>query len=191
METWLIVLLCVLGVIVVASILFVIWVVAVYNRFVSLKNQISESMSNLDVYYKKRYDLIPNLVETVKGYAKHEKETLENVINARNMAMNATGSDKTNKENALTGTLKTLFKLTENYPQLKADTQFLSFSKSLEKIEEDILNARKYANAVALEFNTLRDKFPTNLVAKKFKFEKATLFTVGQDVERESVKVKF
>ena len=149
-------------------------------------------MSNLDVYYKKRYDLIPNLVETVKGYAKHEKQTLENVIKARNSAMNATTpAEKLEKENALTGTLKTLFSLQESYPQLKADTQFSNFSKNLEKIEEDILNARKYANAITNEYNVKRERFPSNIIAKMFKFEKRTLFEVANTTERENVKVQF
>ena len=191
MEGWKIALIAVFGALFVIGFVIGIWIGASYNRFVKLRNQIKESQSNLDVYYKKRYDLIPNLVETVKGYAMHEKVTLENVIKARNLAMNSTGATKVQNENALSGTLKTLFSLTESYPELKADAQFLSFSKSLVKLEEDVMNARKYSNAVALEYNTLCERFPSNLVAKLFKFQKTDMFAVEQAEERKSVQVKF
>ncbi len=174
------------------GIIFVIWMIAVYNKFISRGNNIKEGFSNIDVYLNKRYDLIPNLVETVKGYAKHEKETLENVMQARYAAMNSLGKvDKFEKENNLSRTLKSLFKVTENYPNLKADSHFTDLMSNLSRIEDEIMNARKYYNAVVKEYNDLCLKFPSNLVAKWFKFEQSTLFEV-EDVEmRKNVKIKF
>ena len=184
--------LSVLGAVVLLAIIFVIWLIAVYNGFIKKRNDVDESFSTMDVYLNKRYDLIPNLVETVKGYAKHESETLENVMKARYSAMNATSSaDKVKKENALTSTLKTLYKVTENYPQLKADKHFSELMKELSKVEDEILNSRKYYNGVVKDYNTALQVFPKNLVAKMFKFEKYELYQV-EDVEvRKPVKVKF
>lgn len=180
------------GVVLLLAIIFVVWLVVTYNKFVKNRNGINESFSNMDVYLTKRYDLIPNLVETVKGYAKHESETLENVMTARYNAMNAVGGkDKFSKENALTNTLKSLFKVTENYPNLKADKHFSDLMSQLSRVEDEILNSRKYYNAVVTEFNTMCEAFPSNIVAKWFKFQKSTLFEVEDKEVRKNVQVKF
>jgi LemA protein len=173
-------------------IMLVIWFIATYNRFVSLKNGIDEAFSTMDVYLKKRYDLIPNLVSTVKGYAKHEKETLEKVITARNMAMSSKNvEEKVANENALTGTLKTLFALSESYPELKADKNFIDLQNSLKSIENEIASSRKYYNGVVKMYNTKREKFPSNIISNLFKFEKRSLFEIENKSERENVKVEF
>ena len=172
--------------------LLIIWVIAAYNGFVRLKNSIEEAFSTMDVYLKKRYDLIPNLVETVKGYATHERETLANVIAARNMAASATTLEgRIEGENALQSTLKTLFAVAEAYPDLKANTNFLELQGDLRLIESEIANSRKYYNAVVKTYNTKREVFPSVIIAGLFKFDKKPLFEVSAEVERESVKVKF
>jgi len=170
----------------------IIWLISAYNSFVRLKNSVEEAFSTMDVYLKKRYDLIPNLVETVKGYAAHEAGTLENVVQARNMAQNATTlEDKIANENILSGTLKSLFAIAEAYPDLKANTNFMDLQRQLQKIEEDIANSRKYYNAVVREFNTKTESFPSNLVASMFKFIRKPMFEVEGAEERQNVKVQF
>lgn len=184
-----IIILSVLGFLIV---LLVIWVIATYNRFISLKNNIDEAFSTMDVYLKKRYDLIPNLVSSVKGYAKHEKETLERVISARNMAMNSQNmEEKVANENALSGTLKSLFAISESYPELKADKNFMDLQESLKNIESEIASSRKYYNGVVKTYNTLREKFPSNFISNIFKFEKRPLFEIENKDERQNVKVEF
>jgi LemA protein len=165
--------------------------VLTYNSFIHLRNTVQEAFSTMDVYLKKRVDLIPNLVETVKGYASHEKETFQSVIEARNRVMQASSpSEREASENALTGTLKSLFALSENYPELKADTQFLDLQKQLQKIEEDIAQSRKYYNAVVRTFNTKVQSFPSNLIAGIFGFKEEAYFTI-EESERENVRVSF
>lgn len=173
-------------------VLLVLWLVSSYNGFVRLRNKSEEAFSAMDVSLKKRYDLIPNFVETVKGYAKHEQDTLQAVINARNMAMNANSPEqKIANDNALSGTLKSLFALTESYPDLKANQNFLELSDQLQAIEDDIANSRKYYNAVVKQFNTKCEVFPSNLIASMFHFEKKPMFEVSAAEERENVKVSF
>ena len=173
-------------------ILLVLIFVVMYNGFIRLKNNCDEAFATMDVYLKKRYDLIPNLVETVKGYAAHESRTLEQVIAARNMAQNAaTPEAKIAGENALQGTLKSLFAIAESYPELKANENFLDLSDQLKAVEEDIANARKYYNAVVKQFNTKCEIFPSNLIASMFRFEKKPMFEVSAAEERENVKVSF
>ena len=172
--------------------LIIIWAIASYNGFIKLKNAIEEAYSTMDVYLKKRYDLIPNLVETVKGYAKHEKETLTQVIEARNMAAGAkTVEDKIAAENMLAGTLKSLFAVAESYPDLKANTNFMDLQKQLQRLEDEIANSRKYYNAVVKTYNTKREVFPGVIIAGIFKFAKKPLFEVSEQSERENVEVKF
>ncbi len=172
--------------------IIIIWFAAAYNGFIKLRNTIEEAFSTMDVYLKKRYDLIPNLVETVKGYAKHEKETLERVMAARNAAASArTMEDRVEGENALTGTLKTLFAVAEAYPDLKANASFLQLQGDLNRMEGEIASSRKYYNAVVKEYNIKREAFPSNIVAGMFHFEKKPMFEVASDVERENVKVQF
>ncbi|MDY0236099.1 MAG: LemA family protein [Gudongella sp.] len=162
-----------------------------YNSFVKLRNTVEEAFATMDVYLKKRYDLIPNLIETVKGYASHESETFEKVVKARSMAMNAGSIEERQvSENNLTGTLKSLFALSEGYPDLKADSQFLDLQRQLEKVEEDISQARKYYNAVVKALNTKVESFPSNIVAKLFGFKRDVYFT-ADETERENVKVSF
>ncbi len=172
--------------------ILIIWVIASYNGFVKLKNSIEEAFSTMDVYLKKRYDLIPNLVETVKGYASHEKDTLERVIAARNAAASATTMEgRIEGENALQGVLKSLFALAEAYPDLKANTNFLELQGELRRMEEEIANSRKYYNAVVKTYNTKREMFPSSIIAGLFHFDKKPLFEVGSEQERENVKVQF
>lgn len=172
--------------------LLLIWAITGYNSFVRMRNTVEEAFSTMDVYLKKRYDLIPNLVETVKGYASHEKETLEKVVQARNMAAGATTiEDKIANENVLSGTLKSLFAVAEAYPDLKANTNFMDLQGQLKKIEEDIANSRKYYNATVKEFNTKVEMFPSNILAGIFKFVRKPMFEVSNDSERENVKVQF
>ena len=180
--------------IIIGAVLFllIIWIIASYNGFVRLKNSIEEAFSTMDVYLKKRYDLIPNLVETVKGYASHEKETLERVMAARNMAASAkTVDERVEGENMLAGTLKTLFAVAEAYPDLKANTSFLELQGELRRIEDEIANSRKYYNAVVKTYNTKREVFPSVIIAGLFHFGKKPLFEVSAEEQRENVKVQF
>ena len=178
----------IIGIIIVLALIFV----GMYNSFIKLKNSCDEAYSTMDVYLKKRFDLIPNLVETVKGYASHEKETLEKVIAARNNLQNAsTTEEKLAGENALQGTLKTLFAVAEAYPDLKANTNFLDLQDQLKGVENDIANSRKYYNAVVKQFNTKCEMFPSNIIASIFHFEKKPMFEVDSAEERKNVEVKF
>lgn len=178
----------IIGIIIVLALIFV----GMYNSFIKLKNSCDEAYSTMDVYLKKRFDLIPNLVETVKGYAAHEKETLQNVIAARNNLQNAsTTEEKLAGENALQGTLKTLFAVAEAYPDLKANTNFLDLQDQLKGVENDIANSRKYYNAVVKQFNTKCEMFPSNIIASIFHFEKKPMFEVDSADERKNVEVKF
>jgi LemA protein len=187
----------IIALIVVGAILFLILIVAImfmsfYNGFVAKRNNVKEGFSTMDVHLKKRYDLIPNLVSTVKGYAKHEKETLEKVIQARNMAVNATTvEEKLKNDNILTGTLKSLFALSESYPDLKADRHFLDLQSQLEKLESEIASSRKYYNATVKIYNNALEKFPGNLFAKLYKFTKAEMYEITEVNERKNVKVEF
>ncbi|WP_027398856.1 LemA family protein [Anaerovorax odorimutans] len=172
--------------------ILIVWIITAYNGFVKLKNMIEEAFSTMDVYLKKRYDLIPNLVETVKGYAAHESGTLEKVVQARNMAAGATTmEDKIQGENMLQGTLKSLFAIAESYPDLKANTNFLDLQSQLKRIEDEIANSRKYYNAVVKEFNIKTEMFPSNIIAGMFHFTRKPLFEVQDVKERENVKVQF
>lgn len=173
-------------------VLLVLWLVSSYNGFVRLRNKSEEAFSAMDVSLKKRYDLIPNFVETVKGYVKHEQDTLQAVINARNMAMNANSPEqKIANDNALSGTLKSLFALTESYPDLKANQNFLSLQNQLSRIEEEIAGSRRYYNGVVNKYNTKTEMFPGNILASLFGFKRKPLYEVNSDAERENVKVSF
>ena len=173
-------------------VLLVLWLVSSYNGFVRLRNKSEEAFSAMDVSLKKRYDLIPNFVETVKGYAKHEQDTLQAVINARNMAMNANSPEqKIANDNALSGTLKSLFALTESYPDLKANQNFLSLQNQLSRIDEEIAGSRRYYNGVVNKYNTKTEMFPGNILASLFGFKRKPLYEVNSEAERENVKVSF
>ena len=168
-----------------------IWYATTYNKLVGLKIRVEEAFATMDVFLKKRYDLIPNLVETVKGYATHESETLEAVIQARANAHDSKSiEDKIANEGELTKTLGRLLMLTENYPNLKADTQFLNLQNQLQTLENEISQARKYYNGIVKTFNTLIMSFPAMFVANMSKFEKAVFFIIEEE-ERQNVKVSF
>jgi LemA protein len=172
--------------------LLVIFLISMYNGLVRLKIQCDNAWADIDVQLKRRYDLIPNLVETVKGYAAHEKDTLEGVINARNRAMSATGpAEKAQAENMLTGALKSLFALAEAYPQLRAIESFTSLQNSLSQIEDTVQNARRYYNAVVRDLNIKIEQFPTNLFASMLGFKERQFFEVTAAAEREAPKVSF
>src|SRR5215472_2600739 len=178
----------VLGILVVLG----IFLIGMYNGLVRLKVQCDNAWADIDVQLKRRYDLIPNLVETVKGYAAHEKGTLEAVINARNRAMTATGpADKAQAENMLSGALKSLFALAEAYPQLRAIESFTSLQNSLSEIEDTVQNARRYYNAVVRDLNTKIEQFPTNIFANMLGFKERQFFEVSAPAEREAPKVSF
>ena len=180
-------LMIILALVVIAAVMSI----AYYNTFVRLRNQTDEAFSTMDVYLKKRYDLIPNLVETVKHYAIHEKETLEKVISARTMAMGSQSIDeRVQNENMLSGTLKSLFAVSESYPDLKADTSFLNLQNQLSSIENEISQARKYYNGAVRALNTKIEMFPSNIVANIVGFKKYPFFE-AEEAERENVKVQF
>ncbi len=192
METWQIVLIVVACALVLLLAVILAWVISVYNKLIRLRNNVKESYSTMDVYMKKRYDLIPNFVETVKGFAKHEKETLENVMKARYSAMNATTTaEKAEGENILTQTLGRLFHITESYPQLQANQNFLALQNQLKTLEDEIANSRKYYNGCVKVYNNKIELFPSNLVARRFKFEKSDLFEIENKEERTAPQVKF
>lgn len=179
-------------IILVVIFLFVIWIVSMYNSLVILKNKIKEAFSTMDVYLKKRYDLIPNLVNTVKGYAAHETGTLEKVISARNSAATAqTTAQKAEYEKELSGALRQLFALAEAYPELKADTQFLELQKTLQGMEGEIANSRKYYNGIVNAYNNKIMVIPSSIIAKMFNFTEETYFEVDDEIERKNVKVEF
>lgn len=166
-------------------------VVGVYNRLVVLRNRIENAWSQIDVQLKRRYDLIPNLIETVKGYATHERELFENVTKARTQAMNAgTVEGQAKAENMLTGTLKTLFAVAENYPELKANENFMMLQEELSGTESKIAFARQFFNDTVMSFNTAIQKFPSNILAGMFGFGSKEYFEIDE-VSREPVKVDF
>ena len=166
-------------------------VLSTYNSLVRLNNRVEEAFSTMDVYLKKRWDLIPNIVETVKGYAKHEKETLEGVINLRNGAYDKMSDDeKVEANNELSRGITKIMALAESYPDLKANENFKDLSKELSKIEEDIANSRKYYNGSVRDFNNKVQVFPNNIFASMFGFTKKKMYE-AQEAERENVKVQF
>ncbi len=180
------------GIVFLVLVIAIIWIIASYNMFVKMRNNVDEGFSTMDVYLKKRFDLIPNLVETVKGYAKHEKETLEKVIAARNACAQA-GSmeEKIASEANLSSVLKQLAVVVEKYPELKADSNFMDLQRNLNELEEEIASSRKYYNGVTKAYNIKREVFPTNIIARWFKFEKRSLYEVDNVEERKNVKVEF
>lgn len=173
----------------------VAWWVSTYNGFVRLKNKVEEAWATIDVYLKKRFDLIPNLVETVKGYASHESETLEKVVAARNIAMGAkTADEKIQAENNLTNSLRTFLNVvSESYPELKANTNFLDLQNQLKQIEGELESARRYYNGNVKSFNTKIETIPSSFVAKSMgeDYKKRPYFELDSAEERKNVKVQF
>jgi LemA protein len=166
--------------------------IVIYNGLVRLRVQADNAWADIDVQLKRRHDLIPNLVETVKGYAGHERETLENVVQARNKAMTAQGpAAKGQAEGQLTNALKSLFALSESYPQLRAVESFTQLQNTLNQIEDAVQNARRYYNAVVRDFNTKIAQFPSSLVANMFGFKAKEFFSLDDESEREVPKVEF
>ena len=171
--------------------LLVIYVLVTYNVFVKMKNRVDESFSTMDVYLKKRWDLIPNIVETVKGYAKHEKSTLSDVIKLRNGAYDNMSSDEKIKANQqLSKGITKIMALAEQYPDLKANENFKDLSTQLTKIEDEIANSRKYYNGTVREFNDKVQMFPSNIVEKIFGYKAKIMFEATEE-ERKNVKVSF
>lgn len=168
-------------------------VVTIYNKLVRLRNTVKSSWSDIDVQCKKRFDLVPNLVETVKGYAAHEKTVFEKVTQARTMAMQATTpAEMAKAENMIRDTLKSLFAVAEAYPELKANANFMQLQTQLQELENNIEYARRYYNAVVRDFNILIESFPSNLIASTFNFKQAELFQLETpEMERKPVKVSF
>ena len=169
-----------------------VFLAVMYNSLVGLRVRADSAWSDIDVQLKRRHDLIPNLVETVKGYAGHEKSTFENVTKYRSMAMQATGpADRAQAEGQLGMALKSLFAVAENYPQLRASENFTALQKSLAEIEDNLQNARRYYNAVVRDLNTTIQSFPSNLVAGMFGFQPRAFFELEAAAEREAPAVKF
>ena len=172
-------------------VLLVIWGIVAYNRLVRLRNRTENSWAQIDVQLKKRHDLVPNLVETVKGYAAHEQGTFQAVVEARNAAVSATGvTDKAQAENMLTGALRTLFALAEDYPELRATENFQQLQAELGEIEGDIAVARQIFNDSTLSLNNAVETFPSNVVAGMAGFERGPFFEV-EDEGRSAPKVEF
>lgn len=177
-----------------AAVLIIGLVIFLFNKLVRLKNLCAQGWSDVDVQLQRRYDLIPNLVETVKGYAGHERETLEKVIQARQQAINVSADDvaaKAAAENMLTQTLRSLFALSESYPDLKANENFLNLQEQLSEIEDQIHLSRRYYNAVARDNNNAVMMFPSNIIAKMFHFSKAEYFELEEPEARKAPKVEF
>lgn len=176
-----------MGIVVVVAIA----IIAMYNGLITLKNRVDEAWSDISVQLKRRYDLIPNLISTVKGYAAHEKEVFEKVTQARTQAMNAgTTAEKAEAENMLSGTLKSLFAVSENYPELKANQNFLELQRELTDTEDKIMASRRFYNGNVRDFNTKLQVFPTNMIAGMLKFTAREFFEMDEK-EKENVKVEF
>ncbi len=177
------------------ALLIIVAIIGMYNSLIRLKNRVDEAWSDIDVQLKRRYDLIPNLIETVKGYATHERETLEKVTEARTNAMKAQeGGDakaQAEAENMLSSTLKSIFALSENYPDLKANQNFLELQKELSDTENKIQASRRFYNGNVRDFNTKLEVFPTNIIGNMLGFKSREYFEIEDEKERENVKVKF
>ncbi|MDF1654032.1 MAG: LemA family protein [Coxiellaceae bacterium] len=179
-------------VIVVIIVLLILWVIGIYNSLIKLKNQVQEGWSGIDVQLKRRHDLIPNLVSTVKGYKEHESSTLEEVTKLRANAMQASSvAEKAKAESALSLGLGKLFAVAENYPDLKASANFLDLQKSLSDVEDNLQNARRYYNATARDFNTKVQSFPDNVIAGMFHFTSQPYFELDSEAEKAVPKVSF
>lgn len=182
----------ILNIILILLVVLILWLIFTYNRLIRFKNRVNEALSDIDVQLKRRYDLIPNLVETVKGYMQHEKNVLENITMARSAIMNA-GSDlhkKAEADNMLSNALKNLFAVAENYPDLKASANFLKLQDELSDTENKIQAARRFYNTNVRDFNTLIQVFPTNLIARILGFS-AFEFFEAENQEKENIKVSF
>jgi LemA protein len=178
-------------IILIIIVILVAAIIGIYNGLIKLKNRVDEAWSDIDVQLKRRHDLIPNLINTVKGYAAHEKEVFEKVTEARTAAMGAqTPAEKENAENALSGTLKSLFAVAENYPDLKANQNFLELQRELTDTEDKIQAARRFYNGNVRDFNIKIETFPSNIIAGMLNFTKRDFFA-AEEGDKEVVEVKF
>jgi len=179
-------------IILIIAVVIALWVAGVFNGLVVLKNRAKEALSDIDVQLKRRYDLIPNLVETVKGYATHERELFEKVTHARAAAMGAKSlAEKAGAENMLSETLKSLFAVSENYPDLKASQNFLELQRELADTENKIQSARRFYNTNVRDLNIKIESFPANLIASAFNFKQMELFQTANEAEKQPVSIKF
>lgn len=179
----------IIGVIVV---ILIIWFISAYNGFIRMKNKIEEAFATMDVYLKKRWDLVPNLVSTVKGYAEHEKETFEKITGLRSRAYESmSANEKIDANQLLGGGLARLIATAEAYPELKANENFMDLQRQLNQIEDDIANSRKYYNGCVRQMNTKVESFPSNIIAGMFHFERYRMYEVEDTAQRENVKVEF
>ena len=182
-------------IVLIIAVLVILWVIYSYNRLIVFRNRAKEAWADIDVQLKRRYDLIPNLVDTVKGYASHEKEVFENVTNARANALNAEATGDPKKigqaENMLTGALKSLFAVSENYPDLKASDNFLELQREIRDTEDKIQASRRFYNRNVLALNTKIETLPVNIIAGIFNFQKRNFFEIEDEEERENIDVQF
>ena len=184
-----------LTIVLIILVLLIVWAIAAYNGLIRVRTNSEEAWSDIDVQLKRRHDLIPNLVSTVKGYAAHEAGTLEKVVQARNAAVSASASGSTEQraqaENVLTGALRQIFALAEAYPDLKANQNFMQLQAELRDTEDKIMSARRFYNGNVRELNMKIDSFPTNIIASMFHFAKRQFFEIDDAAEKENVKVEF
>lgn len=181
----------ILTILALAAALLVVWVIAAFNRLVTLRMRVREALADIDVQLKRRYDLIPNLIETVRGHTSFERSVLENVTRARAMIGGGNPLERDAAENALTGTLKTLFAVAENYPDLKADKSFGDLRAELVDTEDKIQAARRFHNSTARDLNTRTETFPSNVIANAFGFKPEPFFAVENEEERKPITVDF
>ena len=173
-------------------VIVVLWVIGIFNKLVVLRTRVEEAWADIEVQLKRRYNLIPNLVETVKGYAAHEKGVFENVAKARSAAMGAQGmADKAQAENMLSSTLKSLFAVAENYPQLKANENFMQLQKELTDTEDKVQYSRRFYNTNVRDYNIKTMTVPSNIIANMFGFKKKEMFEIKEEAERAVPKVQF
>ena len=181
-----------LYIVLIIAAVIILWAIIAFNRFIALINRAKEAWSDIEVQLKRRYNLIPNLVETVKGYATHERELFEKVTEARTRAMGAQTMDEHSKaENVLSSTLKSLFAVSENYPQLKASENFLELQRELRDTEDKIQAARRFYNGNVRDLNIKIESFPARIIASLFNFKKMDLFEIEDAAAKEPVKVEF
>ena len=182
----------ILWILIAVVVILVFIIVAIFNRLVNLKNRSEEAWSDIDVQLKRRHDLIPNLVETVKGYAKHEKELFEKVTEARAAAISSKGiADKAKAENQITEALKSVFAVAENYPNLKANENFVELQREITDTEDKIQAARRFYNGNVRDLNIAIESFPSNIIANMFSYKKKELFELDDVEERKNIEVKF
>ena len=180
----------IIKILIILGIIVLIYILLTINSLIRLNNKVKEAFATMDVYLKKRWDLIPNLVKVVKSYSNYEKNTLQNVINLRNNNYDELNyDDKLKTNNKLSENITKLFALVENYPEIKANENFLKLSDNLTKIEDEIANSRKYYNAIIRIYNNKVEMFPSNIIAKIFKFKIKTMYEIKES-EKESVKVE-